>query len=113
MNLARRTSAWRVIAWLGLFSRVASSGPARLGGTNGSRAQALHAYANLPLRFVENRGQTDARVRYHAQGDRYAFYLTREEIVLSLAKRLGGASQADGITLALRFIGANPRATRR
>ena len=45
--------------------------------------QILNTYAKLPLAFVENRGQTDARVRYYAQGTRYAFYLTRDEVVLS------------------------------
>ena len=49
----------------------------------GSREQVLKAYATLPLAFVENRGQTDARVRYYAQGPRYAFYLTGEKVVLS------------------------------
>src|SRR5437870_4048506 len=60
--------------------------------------QRLEAYAKLPLAFVENQGQTDARVRYFAQGSHYAFFLTREEIVLSL----------DRVILALKFVGANP-----
>ena len=50
---------------------------------NGPHEQLLNAYANLPVAFVENRGQIDARVRYYAQGPRYAFYLTRDELVLS------------------------------
>jgi len=36
-------------------------------------AKVLDAYAKLPLAFVENRGQTDPRVRYYAQGNRRAF----------------------------------------
>ena len=32
--------------------------------------------AAAPVSFVENRGQTDASVRYYAQGNRFAFYLT-------------------------------------
>lgn len=111
---------------------------------DGNREQVLEAYANLPLSFVENRGQTDKRVRYHAQGSHYAFYFTREEIVLSLGKgsdapdplrRSGPSSEArgatlgargsdiraaataavpaapatHGVTLALRFLGGNPR----
>ena len=51
-----------------------------------SNEQTLKAYANLPLTFVENRGQTDARVRYYAQGPRYAFYVTNQEVVLSFDK---------------------------
>ena len=100
-----------------------------------SREQVLKAYADLPLTFVENRGQTDGRVRYYAQGSRYAFYLTDEEVVLSLEKGVGaagvstssrlakggslipakfsaveaGSTEADGVALALRFLGSNPR----
>jgi hypothetical protein len=48
-----------------------------------SRDQVLNAYAKLPVTFVENRGQTDKRVRYYAQGPRYAFYLTPDQVVLS------------------------------
>ncbi len=141
MNLTVRKRDWRFIGvWLGLSGLVMSSDLTRLSGSGitpvsaplvgvmpvgrlpapvapprSSREQVLQAYANLPLRFVENRGQTDARVRYHAQGPRYAFYLTREEIVLSFARRSGAsgpreASEAEGITLALQFMGANPRA---
>ena len=57
-----------------------------------ARQRALHAYASLPVAFVENRGQTDARVRYYASGPRYGFYLTSDEVVLSFmrgAKRHG------------------------
>jgi hypothetical protein len=63
----------------------------------GSREQILKAYANLPLAFVENQGQTDPRVRYYAQGSGYAFYLTREAVVLSFVKG-SGASGAAGFS---------------
>ena len=112
----------------------------------GSNEQALKSYANLPLTFVENRGQTDARVRYYANGPRYAFYLTDDEVVLTFDKGSGATSAstgskpsvsdsfipakfaevetqspktagspgntsgADGVALALRFLGSNPRA---
>ena len=33
-----------------------------------ARARALNDFSRLPLAFVENRGQTDARVRFYAQG---------------------------------------------
>jgi len=67
----------------------------------------LKAYAKLPLTFVENRGQTDTRVRYVAQGSRNAFYLTREEIVLSFVK---GSGPRDS-TLAARAARIRPVAT--
>ena len=119
---------------------VAALPPAPVGALRErSHQQILHAYANLPLAFVENRGQVDPRVRYHAQGRNFAFYLTPEEIVLRFVKKSGasgllGRSAASsvargsngrarsldippmvepptsqGITLALRFIGANPQ----
>lgn len=39
------------------------------------------AYGQLPLAFVANAGQTDARVRFAAQAARAAFHFTREEAV--------------------------------
>ena len=97
-----------------------------------SAEQMLNAYANLPLAFVENQGQVDTRVRYYAQGPRYAFYFTPESVVLSFLKGdsaaatasqgahdvapVGAATTAEtpatqGVALALRFIGGNPQAT--
>src|SRR5262249_24096250 len=74
-------------------------------------AAAFETNRELPLPFVENQGQTDARVRYFAQGPRYAFYPTREEIVLSRTNAVASTateSAAHRITLALQFLGANP-----
>jgi hypothetical protein len=70
-------------------------------------AQILRDYANLPGAFVENRGQTDPRVRYYAQGPRHAFYLTRDELILSFMDE----AAARRLALALRFPGSNPRRT--
>ncbi len=55
------------------------------------------AYGNLPLTFVENRGQTDPRVRYVSQGRGYTLFLTPGEVVLKL-----------GDELRIRFEGAEP-----
>jgi hypothetical protein len=55
--------------------------------------------------FVENRGQLDEEVRYYAQGDRYAFYLTRDRAILSF---LDSSAQIR-VTLALRFPGSSER----
>src|SRR5689334_11995888 len=65
------------------------------------------AFGNFPLTFVENRGQTDSRVRYYAQGPRFAVYLTRRDIVLTFLKD-AKVPTGDGHVLALRFVGANP-----
>lgn len=73
-------------------------------GTEG-RESILRAYANLPLAFVENRGQTDGRVHYYAHGPGYAFQFTRDAAVLSLTEG------TRGIALLLRFLDANPKGT--
>ena len=67
-----------------------------------SPEDAWRAYSKLPIAFVENRGQTDSRVRYYAQGKRYAFFLTSRDIVLSFAD----AASRQELALNLRFVGA-------
>ena len=64
------------------------------------------AFAAMPLAFVQNRGQTDARVRYYAVGNHYAFFATRDELMLSLTKD----KPARNLALGLRFVGRNPHA---
>src|SRR6188474_2180141 len=61
------------------------------------------AYSKLPIAFVENRGQIDSRVRYYAQGNRYAFFLTPRDIVLSFSD----AAARKQLALKLRFVGGN------
>jgi hypothetical protein len=96
------TLAIAVAVWTGArVSAVEHAAPNEM-ALNGATERVLDAYAKLPLAFVENRGQTDARVRYYAQGNRRAFYLTREEVMLSLEK------ETRGLALALRFLGSNP-----
>ena len=93
----------------------------------GRSERALNAFGNLPLTFVENRGQTDPRVRFYAQGPRFTFHLTSDEVVLSLIKDThAGAStrrapvtpvavkeleqqETERAVLGLRFLGSNPR----
>jgi Beta-propeller repeat len=73
--------------------------------------QAADAYANLPVSFIENRGQTDPRVRYYARGNGYAFYMTPSEVMLTFAKQdvLTTPDQSlRGMALALQFLDANP-----
>src|SRR5262249_28783262 len=70
------------------------------------RAATLAACASLPLAFVENQGQTHARVRFVAQGARYALYLTPDAATLAFA----GAAEPSrpGLAVALRFLGGDP-----
>jgi len=66
------------------------------------------AFGNLPLNFVANRGQSDARVQYVAQGLGYAFYLTRREIVLAFVNGAPAPPAVRGHTVAMRFVGGDP-----
>jgi hypothetical protein len=61
-------------------------------------------YGKLPLSFVSNRGQTNKRVRYYAQGPGVSLYLTKREAVLALAK------EKKSVALHLRFLRASPDA---
>jgi len=47
------------------------------------RARVLQAYANLPLRFEANQGQTDRSVRFLSRGSGYTLFLTPTAAVLS------------------------------
>ena len=63
-----------------------------------------HASVTVPVAFVENRGQTDPRVRYYARGDRFGFFLMPGAVTVALDRR-----DASGpLALSLRFVGANP-----
>ena len=66
---------------------------------------ATDAQAKLPVSFIENRGQTDPSVRYYTQGDGYGFYVTPSAVTLSFAKH----DSPEGVALALRFLGSNPK----
>lgn len=59
------------------------------------------AYATLPVGFVPNAGQMDARVRYAAQSGGGSFYFTNREAVFAFA------SKGEGLVLRLGFLGAN------
>jgi hypothetical protein len=63
--------------------------------------------ATPPLSFIPNRGQTDASVRYYAQGPGYGFYFTDDKAVLALR----GTDR--GHALELRFLGASSGASLR
>ncbi len=71
--------------------------------------QAADDYAKLPVSFVENQGQTDARVRYFAQGNGYSFFMTSTEVMLSFVKDSVEKRTQQELALALRFVGGNPK----
>jgi hypothetical protein len=93
---------------------VASASPAR--------QQLLATYANLPLHFEANHGQTDSRVRFLARGSGYTLFLTSTEAVLVAANRAtdpfvmtasrGGLETPDamsGHVLRMQFLDASPQ----
>ena len=104
MKISRSSIVVAVIA--------AALAAAEAGGSAAARPQRAaapieaHAPANLPLMFVENRGRADARVRFYAQGARYAFYLTPREIVLAFLNE----STTEEHALAMRFVGVHANA---
>jgi Beta-propeller repeat len=84
---------------------ASSPRPRRVSSTS-TKGQLFAAYGELPLAFVTNAGQTDARVRYSAQGAGIAVFLTRSEAMLAL-ERPGPKGKRNGAAVALRFLGAN------
>ncbi|MGA2258145.1 MAG: SBBP repeat-containing protein, partial [Thermoguttaceae bacterium] len=77
----------------------------------------LDAYAQNPLVFEPNIGQTAAQVQFLARGQGYGLYLTPDEAVLSLQKSSGSsspsatpaASPAPAV-LSMQLVGANATA---
>jgi hypothetical protein len=82
----------------------------------------------LPLRFEENRGQTDPEVRFLSRGDGYTLFLTPQETVLTLNRPVEPAKQrteealkrpdlspihsvreeSRSAVIRMRLVGANP-----
>ena len=65
------------------FAGAQSSSPAD------SKADVAAHYANLPMQFEVNQGQTDPRVRFTAHGSGYSLFLADTEAVLLLGKSAG------------------------
>src|SRR5437667_10511222 len=109
---ARRPFALALLATAaaGILLPLGPANASRAGATGEPSAptkqQALAAYGKVPLGFVANAGQTDARVRYSAQGAGFAFFLTPREAMLAL-ERPGTNGRRKGAAVALRFLGAN------
>src|SRR5262245_40218993 len=84
-------------------------------------ARAATAYGQLPLRFEENVGQSDPRVRFLARTGAGTLFLCSEEIVLTQVKKVPRSEDlskrrmpesdipARVAALRMRFEGANPQ----
>jgi hypothetical protein len=68
-------------------------------------AQVAAALERQPVAFVANRGQTDPRVRFAAQGSGFAFFATPDDVRIALDR-----TPTEQVALALRFIGHDPAA---
>jgi hypothetical protein len=62
-------------------------------------------YADLPLSFEINQGQTDERVKFLARSPRFSLFLAEREAVLRLRKQKGEKIYQNAF--AIRFEGAN------
>lgn len=67
-----------------------------------ARARAATNSARMPLSFEQNRGQSDARVKFLARGPGYTLFLTNNEAVFAFPSRAGGREHRPG-ALRLRF----------
>ena len=68
-------------------------------------------YAQLPLSFEANHGQTDSRVKFLARGQNYTLFLTGHEAVLSLSSRKSGRTAKQPVSSAVvrfRLLGSEP-----
>jgi len=95
--------------------------------TETRKAGLVKTYGNLPLYFIENRGQVDRAVKFYERGAGHATFFTGDGVVLSITKRetktdkgsfnediLGlnteESSKATTESVSLSFVGANPKA---
>ncbi|HEY1463463.1 MAG TPA: SBBP repeat-containing protein, partial [Terriglobales bacterium] len=72
-------------------------------GADAARVRA--AYAQLPLIFEQNQGQTDSQVKFLAHGNDYGLFLTRNAAVLSLQQTT--AEKLQRAVLNMQLVGAN------
>ena len=117
----------RHLLWISLLAAtlaLAGSCPGQSSGTaqTGLSKQQNLAFGHLPLSFEVNRGQTDSKVRFLAHGRGYSLFLTPDEAVLSLkggqssaaagpsGSAINDQKQAANSVVALKLVGANPKA---
>jgi hypothetical protein len=56
------------------------------------RSQVLTRYANFPLSFESNQGQTDSEIKFLSRGTGYALFLTKQGATLSLRSNHNGSA---------------------
>jgi hypothetical protein len=75
---------------------------------NAAQARVEAAFAQLPLYFIENRGQVDERAAYYVQGKDKTLYFTSEGVTFVLSGEDTESPAANRWVLKLGFVGANP-----
>jgi Beta-propeller repeat/Domain of unknown function DUF11 len=73
-----------------------------------SSSSSLNSYAQVPMIFEPNRGQTDAQVRFMARGNGYGLFLTDDEAVLVLRRtgKQGKAQDSKSSVIRMSLAGA-------
>ncbi|MBX7219385.1 MAG: SBBP repeat-containing protein [Blastocatellia bacterium] len=78
-----------------------------------SKAKLQDEFGKLPLRFEQNHGQTDPRVKFIAKGAGYGMFLTDRGAVLSFNQGSGAgmhATEARNATIKVEFVDGNQSA---
>ena len=99
----QRNAKGLAVALLSSAALLFSANPARTSSVSEvAGARLRENYGKLPLSFEENRGQTDAHVKFLSQGNGYTLLLSPGAVELNLAR-----SQRDGhAALRMSFPGA-------
>ncbi len=58
------------------------------------KTRVVETYGKLPLSFEENRGQTDAAVKFLSRGNGYSLFLTPTEAVLALRQQVASSQHS-------------------
>jgi len=74
----------------------AAMAPKQSGPDEATKARVTSSMMKLPLRFEENKGQVDKRVRFLSRGQGYSLFLTPTEAVLSLRTVVAGEKGKTG-----------------
>ena len=100
----RSRRAWQAA---GLFAVAAccAAGAGPAAASEPANAHALAGYGALPLGFVPNAGQSDARVRYLAQSGGTSFFFTDRGVTMLVS----GSRRAVALKLPFRHANRKPR----
>jgi Cep192 domain 4/Beta-propeller repeat len=112
-GLLRRCFVTLGLFGLAIISLSLALSPARASSLRDARnPKALSSrYAQLPLSFEANHGQTDSRVKFLARGQGYTLFLTRHDAVLVLGSGVSGSKAKQPVSSAvvrLRLLGSAP-----